>query len=217
MESSLIKKLDLFFDKFKKLTYKKSETLIRADDEPAGVFYLKKGYVRMYAFSDQGVELTLQIFEPGAYFPMTWAVKIPNRYYFECLTSVEVYRAPRDKVLAFLNKEPEILFDLTTRLLRGFNDLLIRIETLVFEDAEQRVIAALLYLSGHFGRPQPSQGKRAGKDIIIEHRFTHQDIANLAGIARETASLELADLEKRGLIAYKNHSILIKDPENWPG
>ncbi len=37
-------KLDEFFSRFKKLTFKKGETILRAGDEPRGVYFLKKGY-----------------------------------------------------------------------------------------------------------------------------------------------------------------------------
>src|SRR3989304_6379685 len=87
-----------FYKQFVTRNYKKGEMIIRADDDPLGIFYLTKGYVRQYTISKAGFELTLHILKPISYFPMVWAVNgTPNVYYFEALTAVEVGRAPRDE------------------------------------------------------------------------------------------------------------------------
>ena len=102
-----------FYKQFTIREYKKGETLIRADDDPQGIFCLKKGYVRQYTISKAGLELTLHILKPTSYFPMVWAVNgTPNVYYFEALTPVEVGRAPRDQVVDFIKDKPTVIFEL---------------------------------------------------------------------------------------------------------
>jgi len=46
---------EAFYHQFSIRTYKKGEILIRADDNPQGVFCLKKGYVRQYIISKTGM------------------------------------------------------------------------------------------------------------------------------------------------------------------
>ena len=131
----------------------------------------------------------------------------PNVYYFEALTEVEVGRAPRDEVVDFIKDKPTIIFELLSELIGDYVESLTRIENLVFSDAYRRVISVLLYIAKHFGKPK-------GKGVIVEHRFTQQDIATLVGVARETASNELAKLEKKGLIKHVDHSMLIESIKN---
>mgnify|MGYP001559973482 CR=1 FL=1 len=89
--------------------YKKGETILRGGDQPQGVFYIKKGYVRLYSLSKEGEELTLIIFKPGDFFPMIWAINnTSNMYYLESMTPVEVYRAPRDEFVSYIKGEPEL-------------------------------------------------------------------------------------------------------------
>jgi CRP/FNR family transcriptional regulator, cyclic AMP receptor protein len=196
------KALEAFYQQFSVREYKKDEMLIRADDDPQGIFYLKKGYVRQYTISPTGYELTLHILKPPAYFPMVWAINgTPNIYYFEALTPVEVGRAPREQVVTFIQDKSTIIFELMSQLLEDYAETLKRMEHLVFSDAYRRVISVLLYIAKHFGDKQ-------GGGVIVHHRFTQQDIATLVGIARETASNELAKLEKKGLITYIDHSML---------
>ncbi|PIP63677.1 hypothetical protein CO165_03850 [Candidatus Roizmanbacteria bacterium CG_4_9_14_3_um_filter_33_18] len=107
MTPNKIKELEVFYKQFSMRNYKKGEMLIRADDDPLGIFCLKKGYVRQYTISKTGFELTLHIVRPISYFPMVWAVNgTPNVYFFEALTEVEVGRAPREQVVDFIKNKP---------------------------------------------------------------------------------------------------------------
>ncbi|MCL5797877.1 MAG: Crp/Fnr family transcriptional regulator [Patescibacteria group bacterium] len=201
------KKFEDFYTQFKLRSYKKGEMLIRSDDNPQGIFCLTKGYVRQYALSTAGIELTLHILKPISYFPMVWAINgTPNIYNFEALTDVEVGRAPRDDVVNFIKDKPKIIFELMSELLEDYAESLTRVEHLVFSDAYRRVISVLLYIAKHFG-------ENDGRQIMIAHRFTHQDIATLVGVARETASIEMVKLERKGLVEYSDHMMLFKSLE----
>jgi len=205
MNTNKTQEFQTFYKQFTIRDYKKGEMLIRADDDPQGIFCLTKGYVRQYTISKLGYELTLHILKPISYFPMVWAVNgTPNVYYFEALTPVEVGRAPRDQVVNFIKDKPTVIFALMSELLEDYAETLTRVEHLVFSDAYRRVISILLYIAKHFGEAQDS-------GIIVHHRFTQQDIATLVGVARETASNEMSKLEKKGLITYVDHAIIFNN------
>ncbi len=200
-----VKELENFYKQFIIRNYKKGEMLIRADDDPQGIFCLTKGYVRQYTISKSGFELALHILKPISYFPMVWAINgTPNVYFFEALTPVEVGRAPRQQVVNFIKDKPTIIFELMSELLEDYAETLTRVEHLVFSDAYRRVISVLLYIAKHFGEEN-------SKGIIVHHRFTQQDIATLVGVARETASNEMVRLEKNGLIKHIDHSMVFEN------
>jgi len=197
-ESHTSQKILDFFSKYKKLDYKKGETLIHGEDEPQGIYYLTKGYVRMFLITPDGKELTLNIFKPSSYFPMIWAIAdIPNAYYYEAITAIEVIRAPKSDVLTKLvTNDQEVLFELTRRIMVGMDGLLTRIQYLLTADAHQRVVSVMIMLAKRFG-------ERKKDKIFIDIPFTHQEIANLAGLTRETTSLELTKLNDKKLIYRK--------------
>lgn len=113
MNKDKFREFESFYTQFTKRHYKKGEMLIRADDDPQGIFCLTKGYVRQYSISKTGLELTLHILKPVSYFPMVWAINgTPNIYFFEALTAIEVGRAPREQVVGFIKDKPTIIFDL---------------------------------------------------------------------------------------------------------
>lgn len=208
MNRDRTKEFEIFYKQFSTREYKKGETLIRADDNPQGIFCLTKGYVRQYTISKTGIELTLQILKPISYFPLIWAINgAPNIYFYEALTSVEVGRAPKEQVVSFIRDKPAIILELMSKLLGDYAETLSRVEHLVFSDAFRRVISVLLYITKHFGKETP-QG------IVVDHRFTQQDIATLVGVARETASIEMGRLEKKGLIKYSGHAMIFKNIKN---
>ncbi|MEO6509195.1 MAG: Crp/Fnr family transcriptional regulator [Patescibacteria group bacterium] len=207
-KSNLETRIGAFYSQFPLHTFKKGEIIILPDDNPSVVFYLKEGLVREYAISLQGIEITLHIFHPHSYFPMMWAIAdIPNRYYYEAFGDVQLFRAPKDKVIAFLKENSDILLELTKRVFQGLDKLTSRIEYLSYGKAYERVVSVLLYLDRHFG-------KEKDKQIHFENTFTHRDIGSLAGITRETTSRELEKLKKKGIISYDHQSIIINDIGN---
>lgn len=203
--SDLTAKIENFFSQFQKHTYKKGELIIQPDKNPLGAYFVKKGFVREYGISRTGMEISLHIFVPRTYFPMMWVVAgIPNRYYYEALTNVELYSAPKEKIITFLKENPDVLWDLSERVFLGLDKLTLRLEYLSLGKAYEKVISIILYIARHFGVEQ--QGK-----IVTNHKFTHRDIAALAGISRETTSREWEKLEKKGLIKYDKQYIVIED------
>jgi len=205
MKVSVTTKVFGFFKQYKPQYYRKGETIIRAHDEPTGVNYIVRGYVKLYSISPEGQEFTLNIFRPGSYFPIMWALGGENNhYYYEAVTPTEIRRAPKKEVLNFINENPGVLLELTKRLISGLEGILIRMEHLILGDAKQKVSSTVFLLAKRFGE---KNGK--GK-ITIRLPITHQGIANLAGISRETTSLEMKRLEREGTISKQGRLIIVQ-------
>lgn len=205
MSPTPVKILDTFFGNYTKIKYKKGDIIIRPLDVPQGIFYLKKGFVRMYLLGANGAMLMLQIYKPNSFFPMTWGVNnTPNMYYFEAMNKVEVMRAPKEDVIKFLQKNPDVLYDLASRLLTGFTGILKRIEHLVMDNAYDKTILLLLYLAENIG-------EKEGKGVKLSIHVTHREISAWIGTTRETASLQVEKLEKKKIIVYHRRDLIIPD------
>ncbi len=190
-------KLEQFFSQFKRFHYKRNEVIIRPDDIPSGVFYLKKGYVKLYTLSESGQELILIIFKPGNFFPMIWTFEdvIPTQY-CETMTSVELYRTSKEKFKEFVQENPEVLWDVTGKILIRLLGLLERMEYMVFGNAHQKVASILAICAERFG-------VKKGREVIVKVPLTHRDIASLIGLTRETTSIELKKLQQLKIISKK--------------
>ncbi len=205
MVPSETSKLDKFFGKGRPFYYKKGETILRPGDTPQGVFFLKKGYVRLYSISESGEELTLIIFKLHDLFPIMWAINgTANENYLETMTDVELYRFPREDFLHFLTLNPDVALELTSHILIRMGGILKRMEYLAFGNASQKVASILMICAERFGEKQDNSA-------IIHIPLTHRDVAMLVGMTRETVSIEIKKLERKGTISHQGRSIIIKD------
>lgn len=203
MEIALIEKIDSFFSQFKHQVYKKGEILVRADDDPAGIFYLKSGMVKEYAISKKGEEVVVNIFKPHAFFPMSWAVNdTPNMYYFEAVTDVIAFRAPKEKAVEFVRSNPDIIYDLLRRVYKGTDGLLTRMTYLMAGSAYERLIIELIIKAKRFGENK--------KGEVILH-VSEIDIAAATGMTRETVSREMKILKDKGLTVFARNKLVIND------
>jgi len=199
----IIKKLNSLFSQYPSCNYKKGSILIQAGKKPAGIFYIQKGIIRQYWISEKGSEITLNMYKPHAFFPMSWAVaSVTNLHFYEALTDVTAKHAPKEKVLAFLKKEPDIVFDLLKRIYIGMEGLWMHIESITSGNSYIKFIASIVILAKRFG-------KQNGKGLIIDLKMNEQDIANYAGMSRETASRELRILKKENLVEYEKGMITV--------
>ncbi len=195
------KKLRDFFTQYRQREYKKGEIIIRADDMPAGIFYLRKGAVKMYLISRNGDELVLNLFKPISFFPMSWAINgTDNEYYFEAMEDISIWLATKDKVTAFLRENPDVLYDLVSRLFRGIDGMLARMAYLMAGSAYTRLITELLITAKRFGVED--------KDGIT-FKITEKDLSASAGMTRETVSREMKILKEKGLVTFQKNILLV--------
>lgn len=192
-----------FFQQYKPLHIKEGEVLLQPGDEISHVYYLEEGHVRQYVISSEGAELTHHLYKPGSFFPLLLSLNnVENRFYIEAFTAVTLRPAPMTEVLPFLKQHPDLLIDLNHRLLAGLDGLLHRIEVMTFGSASTRVANSLLFMARHFGKEQ-------GDELAITQPFTHKNLSHIAGLTRETTSLELEKLVQRNVIGRENNSYII--------
>lgn len=206
MDKIIVEKLNKYFSSNKLISYKKGDTIIYATDEPTGVYFIKKGYIKMSTMSVDGNEVILNIHKPGSFFPTFWAIgNKENSYSFEAMNNVTLYKTSKEDFLTFLEKNNDVLLDFIRRVLSGFDDLLINMTHLLVGNSYERVASALVVVSKRFGV------KTQKGSILIELNLTHQDIANMAGITRETASVAISKLAKDKVIKRIQRKIEILD------
>lgn len=198
-------KLDNFFTKYKFQEYKRGGILIKAGDTPNGIFYLKEGIVRQYSISKSGEELTLNVYKPTSFFPMSWAFNnTPNNYYYEALALVKLWQAPKKDVLRFIKDEPEVLYDLIKRIYKGLEGYMMQMEFLMAGSASAKLVACLLIYAKRFGKEQ-------NKKIIINMKLTQQEIASQTGLTRETVNREIQNLKKQRLVGFNKNKFEINN------
>ena len=203
MDIATSQKINKFFTKFKLTEYKSKELLVRAYDNPRGVFYLKEGFVKMYSISKNGDEAVLYVFKPNSFFPMSWAINSSrNHYFYEAMTPVKTYVATKENAVEFVKNNPDVLYDLLQRVFIGIDGLLIKMEYLMSGDAYCRLAVELITEAKRFG---------VKNDKSYTLKISEKDLATEVGIARETVSREIKILKNKELITIAKKFITIKD------
>ncbi len=194
-----------FFSKNKELRYKNGEIVIRAGDIPSGVYYIKQGFIKVYAIEENGEENLHVIYKSGELLPLVWVFSGTLKdLYYQAIGKVVLYKAPKEEFIECIKYHPECSIELITKMTSLINVHANRIENLELLKSYARIISRLLSLADRFG-------VKNGKKTIIGVPLTHSDIATSINMTRETASRDLEMLKKKGLIEYKNHLFVIKD------
>ena len=187
------------------LTYKRGEFIIRPGEAPSAVFYIETGLVKAYNITKYGEENLLIIRKDHEIFPLIWALTGQEReIIYQAMDTCVVWRIGQEKYLEFLHSHPAALppiLDMVTEMYRIHSERILNLE---YRSVRERLVSFLLTMAGRFG-------KETEDGVMIEVPLRHQDIASSINASRETASREIAALERRDLIAAKRSYILLKD------
>jgi CRP-like cAMP-binding protein len=182
----------------------KRQLLLSPGDKLTEVFYLVEGRVSEYDVTPSGNEVVVNVFKPGAFFPMSVALNgTPNDYFYEASTKAKAHVARPQDVLKFLEDNPDITLDLLKRVYRGVDGVLHRMAYLMGGDTQARLVFELLNAAYRFGEVQP--------DGSIFLNLKEGDVARHSGLARETVSRNLQGFKKAGLLDVSRLGITIRD------
>ena len=204
VNSKVKEKIEKFFKAYPPSRFDKGYILIYAGYDPPGIFYIISGQVREYDVSENGDEIVVNVFKPPAFFPMSWAInKTPNQYFFEAASTITVRQAPAEEVVAFIKLNPDVMFDLLSRLYSGTDGLLRRTAHLMSGSARTRLLFELLMEGRRFGRRLPD-----GSCLIP---INEGELAKRAGLSRETVSRQLVKIRGKDSVKASSRGIVVKD------
>lgn len=204
MDEKLTHVLEGFFSKYKIAKYSKGEIIARPGEKLDFVGFIKSGYVRVYMLNDKGQEVTMQFFKPMLYFTTIMAMTgVENRYYFEAVSTVEMYVCPKDEAVEYFKKDVEAGTGLIKSIMSAFLDLTDQIGYLLSGAAYNKIAAILVSLTS-------SNRSSSGK---IDFGITHKMLASLTGLTRETVTLQMIKLDKAKIIQNKSKKVIILNEE----
>jgi CRP-like cAMP-binding protein len=175
--------------------------IILNDGEPSeGLFMVISGAVKLFKTSAEGKEQILSIvragesFNDGSIFSET-----PNQASAQAMGTVMLYEIRKADINGILQKYPRFSLNTITILAAQNSRLVSLVEELSFKHVTGRVAKILLDHAGDGS----SQGLK----------LTQQDMAALAGTAREVVGRSLKSLEEEGIIRLERHRLVIANKE----
>jgi CRP-like cAMP-binding protein len=178
----------------------RAETVVLEGEVASNVFFVASGAVRVFKTSAEGKEQIFSIVRPEESFN---DVSIfdggPNPASARAMGPVLLYGIKRNDMEAILRTHPQIALNVTKVLAKRIRQLVSLVEDLSFRHVISRVAKILFeQISGETGRGP---------------RLTQQEMAAMAGTAREVVGRSLKALEEQGAIELDRHRIVITDKE----
>jgi CRP/FNR family transcriptional regulator len=191
-------------ESIRKLVFEKTadraEMVLLEGESAANLYFVASGAVKVFKTSAEGKEQILSIVRPGESFN---DVPIfdggPNPASARTMGSVLLYGIKRNDMEAILRDHPQIALNVIKVLAKRVRHLVSLVEDLSFRHVISRVAKILFeHIEGEMGRGP---------------RLTQQEMAAMAGTAREVVGRSLKALEEEGAIKLDRHRIIITDKE----
>ena len=185
--------------------YKKGSVIFFEGEKGDAFYYILSGKVKMYKTDDEGKEIILNIFGEGS---VIGEVTMFNDIDYPATAEVI-----EDAVLGMIyNREIENLVashkDLALQIIKVLTKRLyhsqMNVKEMALSSVYLRTKNVLLNLA-------KEHGIKTSRGIELNLDITRQDIANIVGTTRETASRVMSELKKAGEIDIIGRKIIIKN------
>jgi CRP/FNR family transcriptional regulator len=186
--------------------FKRNAVVLHEDDTNEFMYMVLRGRIKVTRSTEDGKEMILALRGAGEFFGEMTLI--------DGKTTPATVTAIEDSLIALISRT-----DFTTLILtqeKFLNELLLifcsrlrdswkKIEMLNLNNAAQRIRMLLLMLS-------EESGKKTPEGVTIDVKLTHQNIADMTGLTRETVSRVLEDWMRENTIAIGENRRIRLDP-----
>ncbi len=199
------KLVNLFEENGTLLNAKKGRILFGVDDPTTKMYLIKEGAIKIYRYTEDGKEVMLHIHGPGELITISPIFKeMDHVVYAESLVETNLHWIPLIRFKEFVKDDPEILMEIGNSLADNWDEVEEKIEAFVTHDSLGRLAYIILRLINKYG--ETKYGK-----TNLPFPLTHQELANLTGMFRETISISMQELKKANTISINKHYIVVED------
>lgn len=188
--------------------YAKRRTILFQGEIPRSVMILQSGIVKVYGITASGDQRTVTLLSAGDLFPVEWVFDKSrvSLYYYEAVTDCTMLTIPKREFLEALESSAELKEQIFQTYMAHYTSATMHIYALEHSHAQDKLVYILQYMVARFGEKQPDGLTKIGL------RLSHQDIAEMVGLTRETTAVELHRLKDKGLIDYQRFSYYVNVP-----
>lgn len=197
----------------KQYKFPKGQVVTFGDSE--SIYLIKSGYIRRYLITKDGSISIQIIYGPGDIFPLSpvrrsifnaAAYEAQEQYYHEAMTDLEIFSTSVSHLMEALEENPLIYKDLFYASGVRINSNVFRLENMSLRVTDRKIAHLIIHLANKFG-------EKTEDGIRIAVPLTHQTLADILNMARETVTLCLVRFEEKGLIKSAGKHITVLDIE----
>lgn len=161
-----------------------------------GLYFVKKGKVRLYKLNADGKQFTLDILSEGNVFGEMDMISLGTReMYIETIEECDICRMDKERFEHFLIEHPRFMMNMIKVLSDRISGMSSLAQHLALGNLQDKILYVLLKLSDQFAHLQSPD-----EYCKINFPLSHQEIANLVGATREAVTAALQELVKEKVI-----------------
>ena len=184
--------------------YEKSEFLIREGEQSEYIIIIHEGSAKAFKYTADGREQILYVFSEGDFFgEQNLLTDHRATYSVEALEQVKACMLSKAQFQRLLYQTPAIAVKIIEELGERMTRLENAVQGMGVRNVDSRIGSILLEFAEKYGTAEK-------EGIVIKLPLSREGIANYLGVARETVSRKLGQLEHEGIIrSVNNKSIII--------
>lgn len=185
---------------------KKRAILFYEDDPCTAIYLLEQGVVKVYKTTEDGREQIVNVLHEGDLFPHVGMFGgSPYPATAEAMEECSLYSINVQELTTMLTGNTALCLRLLQILEGKIRDLQRRLSDVLSKDMKEKIMNTLTSLAC-------SRGEADHDGYLLRMELTHQDIADMVGTTRETASRIVSQLKREGRVEFDSHHIWIQRP-----
>ncbi|MED4075489.1 Crp/Fnr family transcriptional regulator [Lysinibacillus fusiformis] len=176
-------------------TFPKNTFIQTPETFSEGLYFVKRGKLRLYKVNAQGKQFTSDILNEGNVFGEMDIISFGTREnYIETIEESHICLMNKERFENFLIQRPQFMMTLLKVLSNRIIGMSQLTQNLALGKLHDKVLYALIKLSDQFGLTGDIEYYK------IDFPLSHQEIANLVGATREAVTVVLQELVKEEVI-----------------
>jgi CRP/FNR family transcriptional regulator len=187
--------------------YDRGDIILLEGDRAGALYFVHSGLIKVFKTSPEGKEQVLRLIEAGTTFNDVPALDGgPTPASVAALEPSVVYATGGTELRRLIVERPGVALAVVQALAGALRQLVMLVEDLSFRHVAARVAKILL-------EREKSASNGDGDAGRVAHRLTQQEIAAMAGTAREMVGRALKELEAAGAIKMQRGRITVVSRE----
>lgn len=180
--------------------YRTGEMIYQEGEQAQEFYYVKKGRIRVFVTSENGMEKTLTVYgEHHIFGEAAFFDGLPRMSSARALTDSQIILLNKESTLLCFRQKPDLALAMIQSLSKTVRMLSQEINQISFLPAERRIASFLV-----------KESEDGNKTIT----YTHEEIASLIGSTRVTVSRAISKFKKAGWIKTSYREIEVLDINN---
>ncbi|MGC1816324.1 MAG: Crp/Fnr family transcriptional regulator [Casimicrobiaceae bacterium] len=201
---------ELFLERCKEDLFDAGSLLFSQNDRSTTTYFIRSGIVRAYYVSPTGKEITVAYWSAGTLVGAPNVFNEQGRHVWcaQAVTDVVTLGIRGRRLEDAAMKIPALAHYLIDTLAFKLHWMSVLLQTFGTESVRLRLAHLLLQLSEHYGLETST---KQGGGTMIQHHFSHEELARMVGATRTWVTLTLSTFKKEGMVACNGRHLVVLD------